>query len=904
MATLIKLADFGSTNGSYPSANLTIDSAGDLFGVTAQGGTNGLGTVFELQAGSHTLTTLASFTGGNGSAPHGNLVLDSAGDLFGAAQNGGANGDGALFELAAGSHTISALASFNQTNGAYPTGTLSTDAAGDLFGTTISGGSANLGTVYELAAGSHAVATLASFTVPNSSVVGGVAADKSGDLFGVARYAGPAGAGSIFEVAAGSHSVATLANFNNVNGTTPWYNPIVDASGNLFGTTENGGASGDGTVYELPAGSSAIVTLASFSGANGAMPMDNLLLDSAGDLFGTTNGGGTSGYGTVFEIAAGSHSITTLANLSASSGGAPYNGLVADSAGNLYGEGYMGGVSGVGTVFEITNSGYAPFHASTVVNLQGYNDTVAAPATVTPPTGFAGSNLLGPIFGNWNVAGPASNITITAQGYNNTIAAGGGYDTINAGLSNAAVKVSDGAGDVTVRGSVGNASVTLGSGDDTVSTGGYNNAITLGNGANSVTAGVGNATVQVGNGNNAITADGYSNRIVVGSGVNTINAGVGNDSVTVQGGTAAITAGGYNDNFTIQGGNVAISGIVGYASVTLGAGFGSGSIDFTGFTGNLVQTGGAWTLLKNGAVYATFVLPVGQAVQAASDGSGGTRITMVAAGSAPMTFPTITETSGNQTILLGAGTTRLNLWGYDNNVSSTLGGFTIGGDSGGSTFNLGQDGNTLILGGYGDTIDIGVDSHGHSVATGANSISGTAGDTTVVIGDGNQTITMGGYYNSVATGVGNSTINAGAGFDTVVVTGGDNTIAVTGNQNAITTGAGADIVTLGTGWNNTIHGGAGAATITGGYGNTYVTGIGTLNITDFNAPYNDVLDLTHTEALLGVTAAAFSGAIDGGDPHALDVFVTDTHSVTSLVAVLHGASGSLTSLVAAHSIHA
>ena len=903
MATLIKLVDFGSPNGINPSANLTIDSAGDLFGVTALGGTNGDGTVFEIQAGSHVLTTLASFTGTNGANSHGNMVLDGAGNLYGTTYNGGANGDGTLFELAAGSHRITTLVSFNQSNGMYPTGTLSADAAGNLFGATLSGGSANQGTVFELPAGSHTVTTLANFTDPNAQVLGGVVEDVSGNLFGVTRYTGSSSAGSIFEVAAGSHSVTTLANFNGANGSLPWYNPILDRAGNLFGVTGNGGAHGYGTVYELPAGSSTIVTLASFNNTNGAMPSDNLLLDSVGDLFGTTRSGGTSGYGTVFEVAAGSHSITTLANLSASSGTTPYDGLVADSAGNLYGEGWVGGSNNDGTVFEITNSGFIPNHASTVVNLQGYNDTVTAPAVVTPPSGVAGSNLLGPIFGNWNVTGPASNITITAQGYNNTIAAGGGYDTVNAGLSNAAVKVSDGAGDVTVSGSVGNATVTLDGGNDTVSTGGYNNTITLGNGADHVTAGVGNATVTVGNGQNTITANGYNNHIAVGTGLNVIGAGAGNDSVTVQGGTAAISAGGYNDSFTFLGGNATISGFVGNATVTLGAGFGSGSVDFAGFIGNLVQIGGVWTLQKNGAVYASFVLPAGMAVQAASDGGTGTRITMVAAGSVPMTFPTITETSGNQTVVLGSGTTHLNLWGYGNNVSSAFGGVTISGDSGGSTFNLAQDSNTLILGGYGDTINIGVDAQGHSIATGPNSISGTVGSTTVRTGDGNQTITLGGYYNSVTTGVGNSTINAGVGFDTVVVAGGHNAITVTGNQNTITTGSGADTVLLGNGWNNTIHGGTGTATITGGYGNTYAAGTGTLNITDFNAPYNDVLDLTHTEALLGVTASAFSGAVDGSDPHALDVFVTDTHAVTSLVAVLHGANGSLATLLAAHAIH-
>ena len=83
-----------------------------------------------------------------------------------------------------------------------------------------------------------------------------------------------------------------------------------------------------------------------------------------------------------------------------------------------------------------------------------------------------------------------------------------------------------------------------------------------------------------------------------------------------------------------------------------------------------------------------------------------------------------------------------------------------------------------------------------------------------------------------------------------------------------------------------------------------MAGAGKLNITDFNPPYNVALDLTHTAALLGAGARAFSGKVDGSDPHALDVFVTDTHSVTSMVAVLHGANGSLASLLASHAIHA
>ncbi len=129
---------------------------------------------------------------------------------------------------------------------------------------------------------------------------------------------------------------------------------VRDTSGNLFGTTASGGASRDGTVFELAAGSGIITTLASFNGTNGANPVASLVWDSSGNLFGTTWGGGASGDGTVFELAAGSGTITTLASFNWTNGANPQAGLVQDSSGNLFGTTAHGGASGDGTVFEVS----------------------------------------------------------------------------------------------------------------------------------------------------------------------------------------------------------------------------------------------------------------------------------------------------------------------------------------------------------------------------------------------------------------------------------------------------------------------------------------------------------------------------------------------------------------------
>jgi uncharacterized repeat protein (TIGR03803 family) len=304
--TLTPLANFTGANGANPVGGLVRDVQGNLFGTTQYGGTNGLGTVWELAAGGGTITPLASFTGANGAAPVSSLIRGAQGNLFGTTLVGGANGQGTVFELAAGSGTITSLASFTGGSASSPTGNLVRDPQGNIFGTTQSGGAFGNGTLWELAAGSGTITILASFTGANGAFPeGGLIRDAQGTLFGTTEIGGAANSGTVFELAAGTGVINTLASFpsgtfGNLAG--PASPLLLDAQGNLFGTTFSGGTTFNGTVWELAAGSSTLTTIASFTGANGANPGSSLVLDAQGNFFGTTHGGGAFGDGTVWEL--------------------------------------------------------------------------------------------------------------------------------------------------------------------------------------------------------------------------------------------------------------------------------------------------------------------------------------------------------------------------------------------------------------------------------------------------------------------------------------------------------------------------------------------------------------------------------------------------------------------------
>jgi uncharacterized repeat protein (TIGR03803 family) len=446
--TITALASF---NGQNPDGGLVVDSSGNLYGTTFQGGAAGDGTVFELPRGSGTIATLASFNGADGTNPVTGLVMGSSGNLYGTADFGGALGYGTVFELAAGSGTITALASFNATNGADPSGAVNMDSSGNLYGTTWAGGASGVGTVFQLARGSNTITALASFSGNNGeNPEGGVTIDGSGNLYGTTYYGGSCGDGTVvelahgsgtitalfsfndngdapgglvmdgsanlygatysggvfgdgtlFELAQGSGTITALAVFNGANGANPVGSLVMDSSGNLYGEASAGGASGDGTVFELAHGSGTITTLASFNGSNGQSPAGGLMMDISGNLYGTTSAGGAAGDGTVFELARGSSTITTLASFSGSNGQNPEGGVIEDSSGNLCGTTYSGGTYGVGTVFELAAG------SSTITTLASFDGGFNGTDGRNPQAGLTLNSSNGNLFGTTVYGGDA-----------------------------------------------------------------------------------------------------------------------------------------------------------------------------------------------------------------------------------------------------------------------------------------------------------------------------------------------------------------------------------------------------------------------------------------------------------------------------------------------------------------
>ena len=390
-ATVKNLASCNYPNGVNPTGDLLMDANGDLFGTTSGGGTSASGTVFEIvntATGYASLTTLVSFNGtSTGYKPLGGLIADASGNLFGTTANGGANGLGEVFEIvntATGyANTPLVIASFSTKVGYSPMDSLIADSSGDLFGTTQYGPTGTTGAIFEIlntGTGYSSTPVLVSSFKGNTNgaqPIGSLITDANGDLFGTTASGGTSGTndGTIFEVVkTGTTYAATptmLASFDNKNGSQPQASLMMDASGNLLGTTQYGGASNRGTVFELAnTGSSyagTITPLFSFNLTNGGNPTGGLLADANGDLFGTTQYGGSSGFGTVFEIL---NTVTgyatspiTVISLNGTVGANPWASLIADSAGNLFATTNSGGLvsgspSSLGAVIEVSNSGF------------------------------------------------------------------------------------------------------------------------------------------------------------------------------------------------------------------------------------------------------------------------------------------------------------------------------------------------------------------------------------------------------------------------------------------------------------------------------------------------------------------------------------------------------------------
>jgi uncharacterized repeat protein (TIGR03803 family) len=370
-------------DGFYPEAGLIQDAAGNLWGTTTQGGCQavggpcGGGTVFEV-ASTGKGGEVASYSPfcaecpGQGFYPVTALLQDAAGNLYGTTAYGGnlsfCGGCGTVFNLASFDITVYSFCSAaNCTDGAYPSSALIEDAAGNLYGTTSGGGDYGGGTVFKLdSTGNETVlySFCAAANCADGSGPNDVIQDATGNLYGTTFGGGTNGGGTAFKLDnTGKYTV--LYSFCSAAKCTDGSGPngvVQDAAGDLYGTTSGGGRHGGGTAFKLKTTGHERVLYNFCSVANctdGGSP-NAVIRDAAGNLYGTTFGGGANGVGTVFKVDSTGHETvfhSFCSALGCRDGSGPVGSLVQDSAGYLYGTTAYGGnfiqeYGGFGTVFK------------------------------------------------------------------------------------------------------------------------------------------------------------------------------------------------------------------------------------------------------------------------------------------------------------------------------------------------------------------------------------------------------------------------------------------------------------------------------------------------------------------------------------------------------------------------
>ena len=324
-------------------------------------------------------------------------------------------------------------------DGSDPATPLTFDSSGNAYGTTASGGAYDFGTVFQLSVSGQET-VIYSFTGGGDGLDphGGVTIDSAGNLYGTTVAGGFGGlcagdgCGVIFELtpSGGSWTETTLYNFKGLNdGFGPGGGLVFDSAGNLYGTTPDAGAHSSGVVFELSPSAHGwhYKVIHQFTGnRDGAVgSLGNLLLDVAGNLYGTTELGGVNGAGAVYELsptARGPWKTTVLYDFKGMPDAAnPYGGLIFDKAGSLYGTTYFGGTAGMGTVFQLTPGPNGAWQQNVLYSFQGGTD--GSFPTATPIFSAAGS-----LYGTTSTGGRPScdcgtvfKLTLTGGSWNEKI---------------------------------------------------------------------------------------------------------------------------------------------------------------------------------------------------------------------------------------------------------------------------------------------------------------------------------------------------------------------------------------------------------------------------------------------------------------------------------------------------
>ncbi|HZT41292.1 MAG TPA: choice-of-anchor tandem repeat GloVer-containing protein [Chthonomonadaceae bacterium] len=352
------------SDGENPYTTLTQASDGSYYGTTLYGGVNNAGTVFKVDATGH-LTTLRDFSGSDGYYPYGRLTQGSDGMLYGTTQQGGQYGYGTVYKISTDGSVFSTIHSlYYYTDGYYPQAGVIQGSDGMLYGTALYGGPNGYGTVFQLSTDGTVFNVIHSFSYSTDGayLYGGVAQGSDGMLYGTTQQGGPNGYGTVYQVSTDGTVFNVIHSFSySTDGYYPSGTLIQGTDGMLYGTADYGGPNGYGTVFQISKDGTTFNVVHGFNYSDGYYPWSGVTQGSDGKLYGTTVNGGSNGYGVVFQVSTDGTIFNDLHSFNPSTDGYnPYGGAILGSDGLVHGTTYYshsGSAVNFGTLYTVDTAG-------------------------------------------------------------------------------------------------------------------------------------------------------------------------------------------------------------------------------------------------------------------------------------------------------------------------------------------------------------------------------------------------------------------------------------------------------------------------------------------------------------------------------------------------------------------
>jgi uncharacterized repeat protein (TIGR03803 family) len=355
--------NFTGAHGSSPqNSRLVLAVNGKFYGTTLSGGINNVGVIFEFDPSTNTYIKRWDFVSATGSSPRGPLMQASNGKLYGMTAVGGVNNNGVIFEFDPSTNTYSKKVDLIVANGSGPFGTLMelSPSNGKLYGLTRAGGANGVGVIFEYDLSTAAYTKKIDLSTTLGSNPQGEMVQSGSLLYGLCSQGGTASVGTLIEYDYSTNTCTKKVDFNTATGSVPNGSLLRATDGNLYGLTSAGGANAVGVVFQYSINTAAYTNLSDLSTTNGAVGHGNLVQSSAnGKLYGITRQGGTNNQGAIIEFDYTTSTFTKKFDLSTANtaiGGLAFTTPVFGANGNLYGPLTIGGLAGVGTIYEFNIS--------------------------------------------------------------------------------------------------------------------------------------------------------------------------------------------------------------------------------------------------------------------------------------------------------------------------------------------------------------------------------------------------------------------------------------------------------------------------------------------------------------------------------------------------------------------